>query len=212
MKKGMTLFCLLICLQGLQAQTWSEWFKQKKTQIKYLTQQIVALKVYAEILGKGYAIAKDGLTVINDIKQGDFDLHNTYFKSLKTVSLTVKDQDKLSATFRLRNLIEQQRDKILKVANSSSSFDSAELDYIKRVIANLTDMADEDLDQVQLLIEDGKLELKHDERWKRIDQVYKEMEDKYSFIKYFSNDVQKLSIQRKREQVELLRMKSQYGQ
>ncbi len=53
----------------VQAQNWNEWFRQKKTQIRYYVEQISALQVYIDLGQKGYGIYQDGLTVINDIKQ-----------------------------------------------------------------------------------------------------------------------------------------------
>jgi len=46
--KKIFLFLLLVVSAGsnLQAQTFAEWFQQKKTQKKYLLQQIAALQVY----------------------------------------------------------------------------------------------------------------------------------------------------------------------
>lgn len=48
MKKLCVIMALLTSNVAGQAQTpnWNEWFRQKKTQRKYLIQQIAALKVY----------------------------------------------------------------------------------------------------------------------------------------------------------------------
>lgn len=58
-----------------KVQTFHEWFRQKKTQKKYLIQQIAALKVYLGYVQKGYSIAQKGLTTVSNIKKGNFDLH-----------------------------------------------------------------------------------------------------------------------------------------
>lgn len=209
MKKVMSLLVLLVILQTVQAQTWSEWFKQKKTQIKYLTQQIIALKMYAGYLEKGYEIAKDGLTVINDIKNGDFNVHNRYFQSLKQINIGVKDEKKLNAIFRLRGLIEVESASVRKVLRSDNSFPETDIIYAKKVIARLSELADADVDHLQVLMEKGGLEMKDDERWKRIEQVLEEMTDKYAFIRYFGNEVKTLVVQREREQVEVERLKAE---
>lgn len=70
----------------VHAQTWSEWFRQKKTQKKYLLQQIAALKVYIDYAEKGYKIACDGIHAVREIKRGDFNLHDN-FLSLYTKSI-----------------------------------------------------------------------------------------------------------------------------
>lgn len=212
MKKVMLLLMLQVCLQTVQAQTWSEWFKQKKTQIKYLTQQIIALQVYAGYLEKGYEIAQDGLTVINDIKNGDFNMHNRYFQSLKQINIGVKDEKKLSVIFKLRGLIEVECASIRKVLRSDNSFPESDIIYANKVITRLSELADADIEHLQVLTENGGLELKDDERWKRIEQVSNEMADKYTFIQHFGNEVKTLAVQRKREQVEAERLKALHGQ
>src|SRR5690606_38045577 len=68
-----------------QSPTFNEWFRQKKTQRKYLVKQIAALKVYLEYLKKGYEIVDKGLTTIGEIKNGTFSLDKDYFNSLKAV-------------------------------------------------------------------------------------------------------------------------------
>ena len=89
MKKILTIF-LLVIASCVQAQNWQEWTQQKKTQIKYLVSQIAAYQVYATYVEKGYVIAKKGLTAIQNIKKGDFSLHDEYFTSLKNVNPKIK--------------------------------------------------------------------------------------------------------------------------
>src|SRR6266498_4565607 len=97
MKRFLLSLLLIVGVHTSYGQTWNEWFRQKKTQIQYLVKQIAALKVYTDYLEKGYNIAKDGTNLINDIKHGDFNLHNNYFTSLKSVSSSVRNYSKVSA-------------------------------------------------------------------------------------------------------------------
>jgi len=73
MKPGIIYVTIIILLSGAQvnAQTWNEWFRQKKTQKKYLVQQIAALKVYLKYLKQGYRIVDKGLSLVGDIKDGN---------------------------------------------------------------------------------------------------------------------------------------------
>ena len=97
---------LVICLSGMvipvQAQTWSEWFKQKKTQKKYLLQQIAALEVYAGYLKKGYKIFDGGLSAIRDITHGEFNLHNAFISSLKQVSPEIRKDARIAEIIALQ--------------------------------------------------------------------------------------------------------------
>ena len=76
MKKQMlTLFAVLLTVHPTYCQRLKEWIQQDKTQKEYLTEQIAQLKIYLELTEKGYNIAKEGLTVIGEIKRGEFKLH-----------------------------------------------------------------------------------------------------------------------------------------
>ena len=75
MKKIIAIALLLSFAESISAQTFDEWFNQKATQRKYLIQQIAALEVYTGYVSDGYSIAKKGLNIIHDIKNGDFNLH-----------------------------------------------------------------------------------------------------------------------------------------
>src|SRR4051794_9257133 len=100
--KLLLLLSLLVISAVCQAQTWDEWFKQKKTQIKYLEEQIIALQVYKNDVEKGYKIVKGGLSVIHDIKNGDFHLHKDHFNSLKSVSTIIRDNSKTTGIIDLQ--------------------------------------------------------------------------------------------------------------
>ncbi len=52
MKKLLIVSIIILFTETLSAQTSAEWLSQKKTQKKYLVQQIAALDVYAGYLSK----------------------------------------------------------------------------------------------------------------------------------------------------------------
>src|SRR5215470_7473984 len=90
MKKIFAPIILIVLTYQCQAQSFDVWFQQKKTQKKYLLQQIAALQVYLDYLEKGYSISKEGLGMIQDLKNGEFVLHDSFFNSLKIVNPVVR--------------------------------------------------------------------------------------------------------------------------
>src|SRR5690242_14173593 len=94
--KNILLFVPMVICYASFGQNTQEWTRQKKTQIKYLLQQIAANKVYIEYLEKGYNIARKGLQAINDIKRGDFDLSFDFFESQKNVNPEIKTWTKVA--------------------------------------------------------------------------------------------------------------------
>lgn len=185
---------------SLKAQTFAEWFQQKKTQKKYLIQQIAALQVYIGYAKKGYNIAKEGLTAIGGFTRGEFNLHTDYFNSLKSVNPEVKRYVKVAEIIALQIKIVQNYNRTYRQLHSSDAFSSDELSYIGRVFSRLLDDCDKTLDELITITTDGKVEMKDDERMKRIDMLYLDMQDKFTFSQSFSNDARSLAAARLREQ------------
>src|SRR4051812_40101385 len=94
MKLLLLFLAMLLISTVCNAQTWDEWFRQRKTQIKYLEEQIIALQVYGSYLQAGYKIVQGGLSTIHDIKNGDFNIHKDYFSSLKHVNASIMHNSK----------------------------------------------------------------------------------------------------------------------
>jgi len=195
MKRILTII-LIITVSGVNAQNWKEWTQQKKTQIKYLVNQIAALQIYATYVEKGYAITKNGLTAIHNIKKGDFSLHDEYFTSLKNVNPKIKLYWKVADIIALQVKIIQGYHQQKNALRQSRQLTPDEISYCNRVFINLLDGCTNIIDQLILLVIDGSLQMKDDERIKRIDALHAEMKDKYVFAQHFTNEANELAIQR----------------
>lgn len=200
---------LIIIITGLilstnaPAQTWSEWFKQKKTQKKYLIQQIVALKAYLEQLKEGYDIVKKGLNTIGDIRQGKFDLDQGYIVSLKDVNSTVSGSAKITAIVAYQRLIMNEFRRLKADCGNASELSIEERQYMSDVYHNILKECDMTLEDVRMVVDNAVLEMKDDERIARIDQLYADMKDKYRFSRSFSNSTRVLMMQRASETNEI---------
>lgn len=207
----MILLLLTVIVANSNAQTFAEWFKQKKTQKKYLIEQIVALQTYITYVEKGYKIVKNGLQVIGDLKNGELNLHKDYFNSLKIVNPKIKNYERIADIMALQADIVLNCRKLRSRANKSGWFNQQELDYIGRVLARLLADGTATLDELVTLTTDGNLKMKDDERLKRIDRLYLDMTDQYSFIRQFSNETMELSASREIENKEVQTSRSLYG-
>jgi len=199
MKKLLILFLLGMLATTTQAQTFAEWFKQKKTQKKYLVQQIAALQVYIGYAQKGYSIAKEGLNAIGDFKRGEFNLHSGYFNSLKSVNPKIKQYAKVADIMAMQVTIIQSYGRIRRHVRESGAFNGEELDYIMRVLGRLLDDCENTLDELITVTTDGNPEMKDDERLKRIDILYEDMTDKYTFSQSFHKETMVLAASRIKE-------------
>ena len=82
MKILFVMMVLLFVYQFVKAQTWSEWFNQNHTQLKYLQEQIAALQLLNNTQQACYLVSEEGLTVIDSTEEDDFTEHNLFFERL----------------------------------------------------------------------------------------------------------------------------------
>ena len=211
MKKILILFVLTTIVTTSEAQTFDEWFQQKKTQNQYLIQQIAALQVYIGYAQKGYSIAQEGLNIIGDFKRGELNLHTGYFNSRKSVNPKIKQYAKVADIIAMQLAIIQGYTRTRRQIQKSGAFNSKELDYIIRVMDRLLDDCENTLDELITVTTDGNLEMKDDERLKRIDILYQDMTDKYTFSQSFSNETILLAASRIKENNDVQTSRALYG-
>lgn len=197
--KKITLILILLNNLYSNAQTLAEWTQQKKTQIKYLQQQIVGLQVYIGYLQKGYKIARERLGVINDIKKGDFNLHNGYFNSLKEINPIVKKYFRITDIISLQLRILKTCKRTIETTKENQWFTSKEVSYIQEVFTKLLTEASGDIHQLITVITPNKFIMKDNERLTHIIHIYDDMVDKQTFVENFSNGVNVLAMQRLKE-------------
>lgn len=202
----LTCWVMLIWTNVSNAQTWTEWFSQKKTQQSYLLEQVAALKLYAGYLKKGYEIGSSGLNFIKDATKGEFDLHGTFFSSLKSVSPEIKKNSRIAAIIQMQ----------LQIGSAFSSvkglgdLGTQNQEYVKLVGGNLLTKCLRDMEELLLVITAGKLEMTEDERFSEIERIYKSMQDKKSFAFRFCAAVQSLSGSRSQKIKDLNKMEEWY--
>lgn len=197
----------LLAFHSSNAQTADEWLNQKATQKKYLLQQIAALQVYIGYAKKGYNIVNGGITTIKNIKNGDLNLHRDFFNGLKNVNPAIRRYAKVADIIAYQVKIIKQTKGTLQQIRETKQFTETELNYCKQVFDNLLDECMKTVEELILVTTSGKLEMKDDERLKRIDRLYADVQDKYSFTCSFSEDMGILAVQRLGEQMEINRSK-----
>lgn len=191
--------CFLLCafsFQPAKAQTFAEWFSQKKKQKEYLLKQIAGLQVYIGFAKKGYDIASSGIHTVRDIKNGEFGLHSAFFSSLKAVSPFIRNNSKVAEIIEMQLSISKSFNGI----KSNDLLSDGDRDYIGSVREKVLDECLTDLEELLLVITSGKIEMTDDERIKRLDQVYAGMKDKSAFTQSFTGEVSLFISQKESEQ------------
>lgn len=201
--------CFLLCafsFQKVQAQTFAEFFSQKKKQKEYLLKQIAGLQLYIGYAKKGYEIVGSGINTVKDFKNGEFGLHGAFFSSLKAVSPVIRNNSKVAEIIEMQLAISKSFNGI----KSNALLSSPERDYIATVRANLLEECMNDLAALLLVITSGKVEMTDDERMERLDQVYAGMKDKSAFTQSFTGSVAVLIGQKESEQRSINQIRKSY--
>lgn len=200
MKKLLIFFCLLFAIlpPAVKAQTFAEWFKQKKTQKQYLVQQIAALQVYKGAIKKGYEIVDDGLKVVSDLKDGEFSLHKDYFDQLSRASPFVKQYPKIATVQKHYRIVYELYEQSLRMATSSDAFSSNEYASIRSTWAKVLDDCHLLIEDLENICQDGTLEMSDARRTEHIDRIHDEMESNVSFAHTFALEL--LAVRQGRDQ------------
>lgn len=189
-----------------KAQSWNEWFRQKKTQIDYLTKQIAELQVYAGYLKQGYAISKNGLGTIRDWTNGESILHSDYYNSLKTVSPELRNNPEAKAIIAYAATISDSFERLNPEGLSDES-----KSYITRVKSKVLAECAADISELQLVMTSGKTEMTDDERLRRLNKVYEAIKEKYQFTCSFTSRVNVLLQQKPQDEQNIQTLKKYYG-
>lgn len=161
-----------------------------------LLKQIASLQIYIGYAQKGYSVAKKGLNTIGDFKRGEFNLHTDYFNSLKKVNPKIKKYARIAEIISLQLKIIKSYGGIYRQVKHDDLLHGNEMDYIKRVFDRLIENCDDNLEELITIIKDGQLEMKDDERMKRIDAIYQNMLENHAFCESFSNQTRLISLSR----------------
>ncbi len=193
MKQILIVLLLLACVQ-VHAQ---------KPKHKRLIEQIAALQVYISYAQQGYSIANKGLTTVRNIKSGDFNLHRDFISSFKKVNPKIKAYAKVADIIALQLRIISAIKECLKGVKEARQFSIAEIDHCSMVFQNVLNASLENLEQLLEIISDGQLQMKDDERLKRIDALYADMQDKYAFSSSYSEEMAVLTVQRMHQRADI---------
>lgn len=165
---------------------------------RVMLQQIAALKTYGSYLKKGYRIARDGLNLIGDFKDGELNLHSLFFEGLDNVSPFVQDYPKAGAIITLNTRITELQEKLYGQLDDALFYGS-EKDYIRRVIARVLQGCADDLEELEAALSQTGYTADDAERIDRIDQLYANTEDRYRFARDFYDQCMLLVNARARE-------------
>jgi hypothetical protein len=157
-----------------------------------LINQIAAYEVLRSDLTRGYNTSQQGLTFIGDTTAGEFDLHASYFHSLKAVSPAVAGYSRISDIIGYESDIITGFKKILQAKTMTAT----DMNYLNIVYINMAGQCARSIDELLDIVTPNTFTMTDDERIKRIDAIYADLKDKYAFSQSFSSQASLLSAQR----------------
>jgi hypothetical protein len=190
-----------------KAQTFAEWFAQKKTQKQYLLQQIVALQVFSGYLKQGYQIATKGMSSISGSLKTENGLHTTYYSRMKSVDPVIKNNEMV------KDIIAWQQDILVRLQyiTQISGLTADEKSYLGNVRAAVLKDCDQQLNTLQNVITDGKMEMSDAERIGLLTKIHTAMMDNYRFASGFSAQAKIYAAQKQQGLNEAAMEKQLYG-
>lgn len=179
MKKYFIIILLSPFGLSASAQTWNEWFRQKKTQTKYTLLQIAKLQYYLKTLKDGYNLVHDGLDLISDIKNGDFNLHDFFLSEKYRVKTIVRESNDV-------RIIQQTYQDILAesriLEKRIRALQPPEQEIIERQLSAMRFELQEDMEQLITLLSSGKLQMEDDERLRQIAYISARVAEKKQWL------------------------------
>lgn len=189
-----------------KAQTWDEWFRQKKTQLDYLAKQIAELQAYGGFLKQGYAISQHGLGAVKNWTGSEFALHSDYYQSLKEVSPALKNNPR---AMDIAAYISAIRDSFGQLNTKGMSTEG--LAYTNLVKGKVLEECGAGLGELKLVMTSGPMEMTDSERIERLDKIYADTKDLYGFARSFTSHVRTLLLQKSQEEQNIQTLKKYYG-
>lgn len=210
MKKiTLTVFCAALLLNA-PAQNLQEWTQQKKMRLSYLMQQILANETFRQALSHGYSIAKEGISLCNKTKQGDFGMHSGRYQKLRQLN-------PLIGSIRQNSDIAVNENRLLTICRDISSsmngvsYTSEERDHIGKVLTRLLNENKLILDRFGFLENEGILSMEDADRLKETQVIGQEIIKELEFLQQLAMDLMLLSVQRSGEKTDIDYIKKLYG-
>jgi Tfp pilus assembly protein PilP len=204
-----SIIIILLCSQCLttKAQTFAEWFSQKKTQKMYLLQQIAALQIYSTYLKQGYGIATNGLGSISGYLKSENGLHQTYYTRLRTADPVVKNDPMVKEIMAWQQDILKRTQEI----NQVNGLTTAEKNYLSSVTTTVLKDCNQQLSSLQNVVSDNKAEMSDAERITLITRIHTAMQSNYQFTSSFAAQVKIVAVRRQQEENQAAVSKKVYG-
>ncbi|QGA27922.1 hypothetical protein GFH32_17015 [Sphingobacteruim zhuxiongii] len=191
----------------MRAQTTAEWIKQKRTQTKYLLEQIAASTVYKRYIKSGYELMNSGLASLAKWKQGEQFLHRHFYDAEVAGMLPAVPQALLEQFRRLQKERLTHVNSLQRLIRQEHTLTRKEVEHIAAMSRRLMLQTREFQQRLLLLAKDGPRALNDQQRLQEIVSLLQEMASSNHLANRFYRDWKMMSTDRYRKQVESARLR-----
>lgn len=209
MKRSVLLVILCVLLFLCTKKSYAQ--EQEIQQLLLDVEKLAQLKNILADLKKGYEILSGGYQTIKNISEGNFNLHQAFLDGLLQVSPVVRNYKRVADIISLQIKIVSDYKKAFQQLKGSGQFLPDEIDYLGEVYSGLLNRSLKNLEDMATILTAGKLRLSDDERIGAIDNLWKEMEEEWIFLRHFNDEAKLLALQRTKEATDIGQLKNQYG-
>ncbi|NII26159.1 hypothetical protein HB364_13785 [Pseudoflavitalea sp. X16] len=190
---------------------WNEWFRQKKTEKRYLAQHIAQLQVYLQLVKEGYQVIDKGAKFIHQARNGELTLHDLFYLSLKMVNQRIKNYPAVSKTIDHHSFIARKSQDLLNRIDQSEFLRADQKEYVHQTMGRLRSDMSASLDELVTVLSDYALEMEDHERIKRIERLEAYALERVLFMKSYYGHVLAMVGQRMNETVDISVLGNHYG-
>jgi len=149
-------------------QTFSEWFRQKKTKIKYLRKQIAALEAFKAIVEAGYGQAEKGVDTTEAIEEVTFKMDEEWLVRLGMVKPVFRESEDVRESYSIAKSLIRESEEVLTIVATNPWLKTGERKQLQSDLNLLISDMGQTLTDLLLFITDGSVTMEDKDRWKRI--------------------------------------------
>ena len=160
---------------------------------------------------KGYEILDKSYTKIRNVAQGRYNLHKLFLDGLLAVSPAVKDYHRVATILDNAYQLVKTSKAAAGRAHSSGLFSGSELDYLDGMFSMLFNRSLQSIEELTMVLTEGRLRMDDAQRLRTIDRVYREVEGELGAVRQLNGETAVQMMQRQKEKNELKILKRLYG-
>ncbi|QJD96100.1 TerB family tellurite resistance protein [Mucilaginibacter robiniae] len=212
MKKIMTTLVMMLSMSIMtpgrsRAQSIDDLLKQLS--LDY--QKLAGLKTMLSQMYTGYEVLNKGYRAVQDVSEGNFNLHQAFLNGLLAVSPTVRNYVRVVDIVNNQTTVISEYRSAWSAFRQDKHFTATEISYMLGVYNHLISSSLKNIDDLSLILTDSKLRMSDAQRLTAIDHIYTVSQTQLSFLRKFNDQNYRTAVQRARDDNDRQTLRNLYG-